>query len=237
MIIFPAIDIYERKAVRLYQGDYAKMTIYEENLEKLVADFQEKGCKQMHLVDLEGAKDGEPRNIDSIRQISRNKDMFVQVGGGIRNMDSVKRYLDAGVDRVILGTAALYNRAFLEEALHAYAEAIAVSVDIKNRKVAVKGWTEKSDVDVLDFCQDLTRLGVQTMVATDISKDGAMQGPNIALYEELNEKFPIQWIASGGVSSIEDIKKLRAIPLYASIIGKAYYSGAIDLEEAVEVAK
>lgn len=237
MLIFPAIDLYQQKAVRLLRGDYAQMTVYSEHPEEIAKEFAKAGAKWIHLVDLEGAKTGETPNLQTVQKIVAESGLLAEVGGGIRNMQTVKAYLEAGVQRVILGTAAVTDEAFLKEALKAYGDRIAVGVDIKDGKVAIKGWTVASELDAIPFCQKLQELGVRTIICTDISKDGAMMGTNHALYKELCEKFELQIIASGGVSSIEDVKKLSALNIYGAIIGKAYYTGAINLPEAIEVAK
>ncbi len=237
MNIFPAIDLYEGKAVRLFKGDYTQMTVYSENPVEIALDFKKSGARFMHVVDLEGAKTGETPNLETVKRLVSATDMFVEVGGGIRSLEVVKKYIDAGVGRVILGTAALTDRAFLTAALEKYGDKIAVGVDIRDGYVAIKGWTEKSEKKALDFCRELEALGVKTIISTDISKDGAMQGANHALYKELSEKVGIQIIASGGVSSMEDIKTLRKMDIYGAIIGKAYYTKAILLSEAIEVAK
>ena len=237
MLIFPAIDLYDGKAVRLYKGDYAQMTVYSENPPEIAETFCQQGADCLHLVDLEGAKTGETPNLDTIKRIRAAAPLFIEVGGGVRSMAVVERYLEAGIDRVILGTAAVTDPAFLREAVETYKERIAVGVDIKDGKVAIRGWTEKSGLDAFDFCRELQSIGVRTIICTDISKDGAMQGTNRALYGELSKTFSLNIVASGGVSSIDDIKALRALDLYGAIIGKAYYTGAIDLKEALEAAK
>ena len=237
MLIFPAIDLYEGKAVRLFKGDYAQMTVYNENPLAVAADFKTCGATHIHVVDLEGAKSGETPNIDTVTALSAIEDLFVEVGGGIRSMEVVERYLTAGVDRVILGTAVVKDEAFLCEAVARYGERIAVGVDIKDGCVAIKGWTESSGLEAMAFCEKMQRIGVRTLICTDISKDGAMQGANHELYRALSERFGVQIIASGGVSSMDDVEKLSAMGLYGAIVGKAYYTGALDLRRAIEVAK
>ena len=237
MLIFPAIDLYEKKAVRLYKGDYAQMTVYSNDPLSVAKDFETKGAACLHLVDLEGAKTGETPNLDVIKSIVENTSLFTEVGGGIRNMKTVRAYLDAGVDRVILGTAAVKDPDFLKEALTTFGEKIAVGIDLRNGKIAIKGWTETADIDTEDFLLSLQNMGLSTVICTDIAKDGAMQGANHALYQKLSEKFSLNIVASGGVSSLEDVKRLSAMNLYGAIIGKAYYTGAVDLAEAIEVTK
>ena len=236
MLIFPAIDLYDGKAVRLYKGDYNQMTVYSENPPELAEAFRAAGATHMHLVDLEGAKTGETPNLETVRRIREAVPLFIEVGGGVRSMEVVERYLDAGIDRVILGTAAVTDPSFLRAAVSKHGEKIAVGVDIKDGKVAIRGWTEKSAFDAFAFCRELQKIGVRTIICTDVSKDGAMQGTNRALYGELSKELNIDIIASGGVSTIEDIKALRALELYGAIIGKAYYTGAIDLREAIGAA-
>lgn len=233
MLIFPAIDLYGGKAVRLYKGDYQQMTVYSDDPLSVARDFENKGAKWVHLVDLEGAKNGTTPNIDVVSAIAKETSLNCEIGGGIRNMETVEKYFRAGVSRVILGTAAVTDESFLKAAVAKYGEKIAVGVDIKDSMVAIKGWIEKSEYDAFDFCEKMQKTGVKTIICTDISKDGAMKGANHALYRSLSEKFSMQIVASGGVSSIEDVKKLAALNIYGAIIGKAYYTGAIDLEKAV----
>lgn len=237
MNIFPAIDLYDGKAVRLYKGDYAQMTVYSENPTEIARDFEACGAKCIHLVDLEGAKDGTTPNLHIVKDIAQNTSLFTEIGGGIRSMETVDAYLGCGVDRVILGTAAVRDPDFLKKAIEKYGDKIAVGVDIKDGFVAIKGWTEKSEFECSDFCEMMQNIGVKTIICTDISKDGAMQGTNRELYRVLSERFSIDITASGGVSSIDDVKALKRLGLYGAIIGKAYYIGAIDLKEALEVAK
>jgi len=237
MNIFSAIDLYEGKAVRLYQGDYAQMTVYSENPPELAEAFVRAGAKHIHIVDLEGAKSGATPNFEIVRAIKEASGAFCEIGGGVRSMEVVDRYLGAGLDRVILGTAALTDEAFLREAVGKYGGKIAVGVDIKDGFVAIRGWTEKSTVDAFAFCEKMQSLGVTTLICTDISRDGAMRGTNRQLYQELSSKFTLQIVASGGVSTMDDVRALSALGLYGAIIGKAYYTGAIDLKEAIEVAE
>ena len=237
MQIFPAIDLYDKKAVRLYQGDYKQMTIYSENPVEVALKFKELGSSNIHLVDLEGAKDGTTPNIDVIKAIKRESNLFCEIGGGIRSMETIDKYIEAGLDRVILGTIAVENEKFLIEAVKKYGQKIAVGVDIKEGFVAVKGWLEKSKLYAFDFCKKLQDIGVKTIICTDISKDGAMKGPNIELYKKLSENFSFDVMASGGVSCLDDLLALSSINLYGAIVGKAYYVGAVDLKEAIEVTK
>lgn len=236
MRLFPAIDLFQGKAVRLFQGDYDQMTVYSDDPVGVAKHFQSLGANSLHLVDLEGAKLGTTSNFPVIRRILEETDLFTEVGGGIRNMETVESYLSLGVDRVILGTTAVTDESFLMEALNKYGVKIAVGVDLKDGYVAIRGWTEKSAVTALDFFSRMEKLGVKTIICTDISKDGAMQGPNKQLYSELSAKFDLDIIASGGVSSLEDICALKEMGLYGAIIGKAYYTGAVDLQQALEVA-
>lgn len=237
MRIFPAIDLYQGKAVRLFKGDYAQMTVYSDNPIEIARDFEKKGAKFVHLVDLEGARDGTTPNLAIVKQIAKETSLFTEIGGGIRDMETVKAYLENGVDRVILGTAAVKDTAFLKAVIAQYADRIAVGVDVKDGLVAIKGWTETTQESCFDFCRKMVDIGVQYLICTDISKDGAMQGTNRALYQELSRQFPVHITASGGVSTLEDIQALSALNIYGAIIGKAYYTGAISLEKALEVAK
>ena len=237
MNIFPAIDLYEGKAVRLLRGDYQNMTVYSEDPLSVAGDFESAGAQFIHMVDLEGAKDGTAPNLAVVQRVARETSLFVEVGGGIRSMEVIHSYLSSGVGRVILGTAAVKDEAFLKEALREYGERIAVGVDVKDGKVAIKGWTETADIPFMEFCKKMEGLGVSALICTDISKDGAMQGTNRALYRELSGALSLKIIASGGVSSLEDVRALAAQNLYGAIIGKAYYTGAIDLKEAIKIGK
>ncbi len=235
MLIFPAIDLYEGKAVRLYQGDYDQMTVYSEDPPALAADFLSAGASCLHVVDLEGARSGTTPNLETVRTLARSG-LFTEVGGGVRSMEVVEAYLSAGVGRVILGTAAVTDEGFLKEALAAWGGRIAVGADFRDGYVAIKGWTEKTALPALGFCRRMQDLGVETLICTDISRDGAMRGANRSLYRELTEALKLKIIASGGVSTLEDITALKAQGLYGAIIGKAYYTGAIDLRKAIEAA-
>ncbi len=237
MLILPAIDLYDKKAVRLYKGDYNEMTVYSNNPIEIAKKFQECGATFIHMVDLEGAKNGTTPNIDEVRKVVDYTDLKVEIGGGIRDEETVQKYIDLGVERVILGTAAVTDDEFLCKMVSKYKGAIAVGVDLKDGYVAIKGWTEKSQLTADEFFKHLSDIGVKTVICTDISKDGAMQGTNRELYKELSEKYTMDIVASGGVSSIDDIKALKEMNLYGAILGKAYYIGAVDLKEAVEVAK
>lgn len=237
MLIYPAVDLFEGKAVRLFKGDYAQMTVYSENPPEIALDFKKCGAEYMHIVDLEGAKSGQTPNFETVCKIKNTAGLFCEVGGGIRSMETIDKYIGAGIDRVILGTAAVTEKGFVEEAVAKYGDKIAVGIDIKDGMVAIKGWTEKSEYTAVDFCEKMQKIGVKTLICTDISKDGAMQGTNHDLYNELSEKFDMQIIASGGVSSMDDIERLAKRRFYGAIIGKAYYTGAIDLKKAIEVAR
>lgn len=237
MLIFPAIDLLEGKAVRLLKGDYNSVTVYSDKPWEKAIDFEKNGAQWIHIVDLDGAKNGDMSNLETVKKIVSSTAIKAEVGGGIRSMEAVEKYLNVGVSRVILGTAAVTDEAFLKNAVKEYGEKIAVGVDIKDGYVAIKGWTEKSDCECFAFCEKLQNIGVSTLICTDISKDGAMHGTNFELYKNLSECLKMSIIASGGVSTLDDIKKLRSINMYGAIIGKAYYTGAIDIKEAVEAAK
>lgn len=236
MILLPAIDLFEGKAVRLLRGDYKQMTVYGEPLE-LAEAFVSAGAKYLHMVDLEGAKSGTTPNFEIVKKIAQTSGLNVEIGGGIRSEETIARYLEADVSRVILGTAAATDLDFTARMVRRYGEAIAVGVDLNDGLVAVKGWTETSGLSGLAFCKNLEEIGVQTVICTDIQKDGAMNGTNRALYQTLSESFSMRFIASGGVSSMEDILALKELNLYGAIIGKAYYTGAIDLKAAIRAAK
>ena len=221
MVIYPAIDLFEGKAVRLLRGDYARMTVYSEDPVAVAMDFRAQGATHIHLVDLEGARAGTTPNLETVCAIRKETGLFCEIGGGIRNMEVVNRYLNAGIDRVILGTAAVTDEAFLRTAVETWGDRIAVGIDIRDGFVAIKGWTEQSQEKAMDFCEKMRKLGVRTLICTDISRDGAMEGANHNLYRELAQRFDMNIIASGGVSSMEDVQALRAMDIHGAIIGKA----------------
>lgn len=237
MKLFPAIDIIEGCAVRLVKGDYAQKTVYSKQPVAVAKGFAEAGATYLHLVDLEGAKDGGTPNLEVIRKIVKESGLLVEVGGGIRSEETIQTYLEAGVFRVILGTAAVGNPDFLKDMVVKYGERIAVGVDIKDGMVAVKGWTELSQESCFDFCEKLEKIGVKTIICTDISKDGLLAGTNLALYRDLSEKFRVDIVASGGVTTLADVEQLQKMGLYGAILGKALYTGNIDLKKAIDMTK
>ncbi|MBQ3053914.1 MAG: 1-(5-phosphoribosyl)-5-[Clostridia bacterium] len=237
MNIFPAIDLFDGKGVRLLKGNYEKMTVYSENPIEIARDFESCGAKYIHMVDLEGAKDGSTPNLKIVEQIAKQTNLFVEIGGGIRNMETADKYINCGVKRIILGTAAINDREFLIKAIEKHGDKVAVGVDINEGCVAIKGWTETSNVDAFEFCKEMETLGVKNIICTDISKDGAMQGTNRELYKKLSDEFTLDITASGGVTDLSDIIALNKMNLYGVIIGKAYYTGAIKLKDALEAVK
>ena len=237
MTIYPAIDLYEGKVVRLARGEYSQMTVYSDDPLSVAISFRESGAAAAHIVDLEGARDGAPANYEAIKRIAAESGLEIQVGGGIRSADIIEEYLMIGIKRVILGTAAISSPGLLAEMVRAYGEAIAVSADVKNGLVAIKGWTETSDRSVADFCETIGKLGVKTLICTDVSKDGLLGGANMALYQALRENLSMALIASGGITSVEEVKALALLGMDGAIIGRALYTGNIDLAEAVEAAQ
>lgn len=237
MYIIPAIDLIGGKAVRLQKGDYNKVTVYSDSPAEVAESFERDGAKLLHVVDLDGAKDGTTANFDTVKEIIRRTGLSVEIGGGVRNIERVKKYIDIGVDRVIIGTAAVTDPDFLREAVRLYGEKIVVGVDVKDGYVAIKGWLEVSEVSCNDFCEHLSSLGVKTVICTDISKDGMMSGTNLELYRDLNERFGMNIIASGGVSTLDDVRALGKMNMYGAILGKALYTGAVKLTDAVSVAE
>lgn len=236
MILFPAIDLYEKKAVRLLKGDYDNMTVYSDCPLEIARDFERCGATHVHIVDLEGAREGTTPNLSVVEEIAGQTSLFVEIGGGIRSLETVERYFDAGVSRVILGTAAVEDEAFLKEAVGRYGEKIAAGADVRNGFIAVRGWLEESSVTLEAFLERLQGMGIRNVICTDISRDGAMKGTNLELYRELSRRCAMEITASGGVSSLEDVAALSKMGLYGAIIGKAYYTGAIDLRKAIETA-
>ena len=235
MIIFPAIDILGGRAVRLLRGAYDQKTEYGDPA-FFAEQFKNCGATHIHVVDLDGAKSGVTDNFDTVKKIKKSG-LFVEIGGGIRSLDTIEKYLAAGIDRVILGTAAVEDDDFLQKAVKTYGEKVAIGADVKEGFIAVKGWTERSALTLGDFLDHITSLGVKTVICTDVGRDGAMRGTNLALYREVSKQYAIDLVASGGVSDMADVKRLKEIGVYGAIIGKAYYTGAIDLKEAIEVAR
>ncbi len=248
MFIYPAIDLYQGKAVRLFKGDYEQMTVYSDNPPEIAEEFVKAGATHIHVVDLEGAKMGMTPNFETVTDIKKaareasekyagGKPVLVEIGGGIRDEEALEKYLNAGIDRVILGTAAVKDQSFLRRAVDSYGRRVAVGIDVRDGYVAIKGWTELSEYSLEDFARQMVGLGVGTIICTDISRDGAMKGTNRLLYQELSKSLSVDIIASGGVSSMEDIEALAKFGIHGAIIGKAYYTGAIDLAEAVAKAE
>ncbi|GIM28232.1 1-(5-phosphoribosyl)-5-[(5-phosphoribosylamino) methylideneamino] imidazole-4-carboxamide isomerase [Clostridium polyendosporum] len=235
MIILPAIDLKDGKCVRLYKGEESSTHVVAESAIEMALTFERSGAKYIHMVDLDGAFSGSQKNLDTIEEVVKSVSIPVEVGGGIRNMEVVEKLISIGVSRVILGTAALKDEEFLKEAVKKYGDKIAVGIDFKDGKVAIKGWVEVTEVGYLEFAAKLETLGVKTIIVTDISKDGTLEGPNLDMLKELKEKVNINIIASGGIKDIENIKDLNALGVYGAITGKAIYSGTLDLKEAIAV--
>lgn len=235
--IFPAIDLKDGKAVRLFQGDYDQMTIYSENPVEVARGFKQAGAKNLHLVDLDGAKDGRLVNFETIKAITEDVEMFVEVGGGIRDEERIRQYLELGVGRIILGTIAVKNFLFLQEMVEKYQDKIAVGVDVKDGHIAINGWKEVTDIAGMDFCTKLRDIGVKTVIYTDISKDGGMQGTNLQAYEKLAEIHGLDIVASGGISFEKEITALKNNGTYGAILGKSLYTGALDLKRVLQLAK
>lgn len=238
MKIFPAIDLYRGKAVRLLRGEYDKVTVYSSRPEEKAAEFYDSGAEYLHVVDLEGARDGGTPNLGAVERIVRRAPLKVELGGGVRSVDVIERYLDLGVFRVILGTAAITQPGFTAEAIRRFGrEHIAVGVDVKDGFVAIRGWTELSEKKCLDFCRELEDVGVSAVICTDVSRDGLLSGTNMELYKELSAGVGMELIASGGVTTLEDVRGLRDIGMTGAIIGKSLYTGGIDLREAIAAAE
>ena len=238
MIILPAIDLFGGQAVRLLKGDYAQMTVYDPEPVNTAMKFRAEGAEWLHIVDLEGARSGEAVNLETVMRIREACGLKCEVGGGIRDLHAIERYVNAGIERVILGTSAATQKGFAAEAVRNFgSEKIAVGVDIRDGKVSVKGWLEDSGLEAFSFCRKMQGAGVNVIICTDISRDGAMKGTNTGLYASLSKELDVNIIASGGVSSLEDVKALAELDLYGAIIGKAYYTGAVKISDAIEAAK
>ncbi len=237
MIILPAIDLLDGKAVRLYQGNYN--TAEQVALEPMLAakEFESTGAKYLHLVDLNGAKTGRPENFDIIKKIVDGVDMSIEIGGGIRTLETVKMYLENGIDRVILGTAALNDKKLLLKATELYGERISVGIDAKNGKVSVSGWTTDSDIDYISLASECEKIGIKNIIFTDISRDGSLSGPNIDMLKRLSESVGCDITASGGIKTVDDIRNLRDMKIYGAICGKSLYSGTLALAEALDIAR
>lgn len=235
MKIFPAIDLRDKKAVRLFQGDYDQMTVYNDDPAEVAKGFAKAGAKNLHMVDLDGAKDGTLANFHVVRDVIKKTDMFVEIGGGIRDEERIRKYIDAGAGRVILGTIAAKDPGFVAEMSAKYGEKIAVGVDAKEGRVAVAGWLEVTDIDSVEFCKEMKKAGVRTIIYTDISKDGAMSGTNMEIYRQLNEIEGLDIMASGGISSLDEVKELAGFT-YGAILGKALYDGVLDLAECINAS-
>ena len=237
MILFPAIDLYGGQAVRLLHGDYENRTVYSDDPVAVAQKMCDLGATHLHLVDLEGARDGSTPHLDLVARIVSQTGLFAELGGGVRNLETAKRYLDAGVSRVILGTAAITDPDFLASAVAAFGDKIAVGADVRDGRIAIRGWLETAAETLEEFLSRMQTTGVRTVICTDISRDGAMRGTNLELYRVLSQKYSMNLTASGGVSTLEDLRALRAMNLYGAILGKAYYTGAVDLREALEVCR
>ena len=235
MIIFPAIDIYEGKVVRLLKGDYNKMTIYSENVVDKAYEIEAAGGEWLHLVDLEGAKEGSAPNFNYVEEICKKTGLKVEIGGGIRTEATVEKYINAGADRIILGTKAATDKDFLKKMTDKYRERIAVGIDVKEEKVAIKGWLEVTNKNIFDFVTELKEIGIKNIIVTDIVKDGAMNGINVSFYEKLSKFTDMDITASGGVTTLDDLIRLKDIGIYGAILGKAMYTGNIDLREALKI--
>ncbi len=236
MQIFPATDILGGKVVRLTKGDYNQVKIYADSPAEMALEFMKDGATNLHMVDLDGAKDGLPVNFDAIREAAKIDGLFIEVGGGIRNMQRIEDYLSLGVKRVILGTAAVRNYPFVEEAVKEFGSAIAVGVDAKEGLVAVSGWQETTNVNSVEFCKKLRDTGVSTVIYTDISKDGMLSGTNLEIYRELSEIKGLDIVASGGITFAHELETLREMNIYGAIVGKAVYEGKLSLKDALAAA-
>lgn len=237
MIILPAIDIIDGKPVRLYQGDYSKKEIVADDIFETALSFERDGAEFLHLVDLDGARKGSRVNHELVIKLTQTLTVPVELGGGIRDFETIKHLIDNGVARVILGTAAVEDEKMLKKAVDTYGSKIAVGIDVREGRVSTRGWLENSKANYLDFAKHMESIGVKNIIVTDISRDGTLKGPNVEMLKELKKYIHINITASAGVSSIDDIKALSSIDLYGAITGKAVYAGALSLKEAIEISK
>lgn len=237
MYLYPAIDLYQGAAVRLTRGNFDDMTVYSREPLSVARLFSECGAKKIHIVDLEGAKDGSAANFRTIEEILRNTSLQAEVGGGVRSFITIEKYLAAGAERVILGTAAITRPDFLRECVRIFGEHIAVGVDVRDGRVAIRGWTETSDRECFSFCREMEEIGVRTVICTDISKDGVLSGTNLALYDRMRRELSMQIIASGGVTTTEDLRALARMDLYGAIVGRVLYTGALPLKDALAAVR
>lgn len=237
MIVFPAIDLFQGKAVRLYQGDYSRMQFYHDDPAALARNMRDQGAEAIHIVDLEGAKDGNTPNLEIAAAIKRESGLFCEIGGGVRSMETIEQYLGAGLDRVILGTSAITDKTLVSDAVNRFGVRISVGADLRNGHIAVKGWTQTTDVSAEEFFSRIEALGVRHIICTDISRDGAMRGTNLELYRSLSTRHAVNLTASGGIRSLDDLRMLREMKLYGAVIGRAYYEGSLDLAAAVKEAR
>lgn len=233
MLIFPAIDIHNQTCVRLYKGDLATAQKVAEDPLETANSFREAGAQWLHMVDLDGAKNGSPQNREIFVTVAKKSGLKLELGGGIRDMQTVSYYLEQGVSRIILGSAAVKNPSFVKEAVKEYGERVAVGIDAKNGMVAAEGWLSTSDVHFLDLAKQMEAIGVACLIFTDISKDGTLSGPNLEQLAAINEAVSCDVIASGGVTNLSDIKALKELGLYGAICGKSIYQGTLSLKEAI----
>lgn len=234
MVIYPAIDMKDKSCVRLTQGSYDKVTVYESNPVKVAKRWESEGASYIHLVDLDGARDGNRVNESVVKDIVKSIDIPVQLGGGIRDTETIEAFLSYGVSQVIVGTAALKNKPWIKEMIEEYGDKIIVSIDAKKGYIATDGWEKISDTKAIDYIKELESYGLRRIVYTDIEKDGMLEGPNFNIYQELKSESNVEIIASGGITTVEDLKKLKEIDVYGAIIGKALYNGNLSLQEALK---
>ena len=237
MIILPAIDILDGQCVRLFKGEYGTARKVAESAEKTIESFIEAGAEFVHTVDLNGAKSGKTENAQLLLNLAKKYDVPIELGGGIRNMETVELYLNGGISRVILGSAAIRDPEFLKKAVDKYGDKIAVGIDAKDGFVSVSGWTETENTDYISFALKMQSEGVKNIIFTDIAKDGTLQGPNLDMLKLLSQKTKLDITASGGVRDIDDIQNLKDMNLYGAIAGRSIYDGTLDLKQAIELTK